>query len=661
MKTKIKNQKGNENRNKSNEAKKLIENLNEAAAKALIILLIFSSCIGAADAASFNSGVSVNLEKTIELNDFCTKLNYELKEQSDERIAFQFPTGDWGYVYRNGVVKVGSTKGFSLAQKDVLEREVMQIANINERGISEWREEQVRDSAVYYTQQANVFKRIKFKGSIKDCSYLNLKLMVPDCSIKEGKAKFKVHESIRGLISIDQGNCEFRGINGVEYITKCLTQGVHDIYFATGCVQGNHGFTIYIEAYTNPCEKSMTLYSETDSNFWTDGTDASKSIYDFNEHPPTPPKSCFVHSNCDSDGFCGSDKICRDKKKEDNPCLGNEECLSSNCVDGVCRPPGYCKTDTDCDSPRYCSDHKCLPKKQNDESCSTDNECLTNYCKDSKCQRITLIVKVDGNKIEDIEKIRMFIPPGYSGYKKLTLITDKGEVNNVEIHVSGEVADWFQEVEPFRISTAEMDKYLYLEVPTKISSYRSYHGILKINGVEKPIEVEVPNIDTNLQCDRAYFDKNKKLARCSAGVVNLGADTLNNLHISMRITSGGVIAQCDGIEDSNIGIAMLNKGELKQYDKILLKCNIELTDPNIQQLDYSLQMTAENSKVGESFTGEKSGKIYIKDIPVVEEPEESQDSRESPSKQPKGSRGYLLYIIIGVLLVIIIILLFIGK
>ncbi|ODS40963.1 hypothetical protein BEH94_10745 [Candidatus Altiarchaeales archaeon WOR_SM1_SCG] len=653
MKTKIKNKKGNINQKESNESKKLIKNLNKTAAKGLIILLIFSFCIGTANASEFNSGVSVNIEKTIELNDFCTKLNYELKEQSDERIAFQFSTGDWGYVYSNGVVKVGSMKVFSLAQKDVLERELIQIAKLDENSISALREEQVKDSAVYYMQQAGMFKKIRFEKYNKGCEYIKLKLVLPDCSVRDGRINFECPSCIFAPLYIDGVEVfdKEESSRGVKYITRHLTPGTHNLYIDV--YFGHPDITLYIEAYTTPTKKPMTLYSETDPNIWIDSS-PSKSINDFGEHPPTPSRSCFVHSDCDSDGFCGSDKICRDKKKEDNSCSENEECLSSNCVDEICRPRGYCTSDESCDPSKYCSDHKCLAKKQLDESCSSDNECSTNYCKDNKCQRITLLVKVDENKIEDIEKIRMFIPPGYSGYKKLTLSTDKGELNNVEIHVTGEVADWFQEVEPFGVSTSELNKYLYLEVPSDISAYRSYHGILNINGVEKPVEVEVPNIDTNLQCDRAYFDKNRKIAHCSAAVTNLG-DEIKNVHVSLRITNGGAIANCRGIEDSNIGIAMRDKPVLKRYDKILLDCNIELTDPNIEHLGYTLQMTAENSKVGESFTGEKSGKIYVKELPVVEEPGEPDDSKEIPPEQPTGDNGKYLYIIIGVLVVIIII------
>jgi len=241
MKNEIKNQKGNENRNKSKEAKKLIENLNNAAAKALIILSIFSSCIGAAGAANFNSGVSVNLEKTIELNDFCTKLNYELKEQSDERIAFQFPTGDWGYVYSNGVVKVGSTKGFSLAQKDVLEREVMQIVKLDENSISALREEQVKDSAVYYMQQAGMFKRVKFKWHSNkwDGDDINLKLIFPDCLIKEGVVKLSKGEVTCIAFNVDSDfvvpwECGDYHITIVKSISKYLSSGTHNLFMRYG-------------------------------------------------------------------------------------------------------------------------------------------------------------------------------------------------------------------------------------------------------------------------------------------------------------------------------------------------------------------------------------------------------------------------------------------
>jgi len=100
-------------------------------------------------------------------------------------------------------------------------------------------------------------------------------------------------------------------------------------------------------------------------------------------------ENCREDSQCNDlnnnglNEFCSINKACTDKKTEFNTCLGNNQCLSNNCLKSVCRAEGVvCDEDSECFGENtYCSaDNRCLLKLEKGQTCSINNECKTNTC-----------------------------------------------------------------------------------------------------------------------------------------------------------------------------------------------------------------------------------------------------------------------------------------
>ncbi len=67
-------------------------------------------------------------------------------------------------------------------------------------------------------------------------------------------------------------------------------------------------------------------------------------------------------------------------------CHNDSDCKTKNCVRGICRLEGYCKSSTDCSSDQYCVDNKCETLKPAGSQCSQDQECKTGNCFNETCR-----------------------------------------------------------------------------------------------------------------------------------------------------------------------------------------------------------------------------------------------------------------------------------
>lgn len=67
-------------------------------------------------------------------------------------------------------------------------------------------------------------------------------------------------------------------------------------------------------------------------------------------------------------------------------CYNDSDCATKNCINGMCRLEGYCKSDADCSPGQYCEDNKCETLKSTGSQCMENSECRTGNCFNETCK-----------------------------------------------------------------------------------------------------------------------------------------------------------------------------------------------------------------------------------------------------------------------------------
>jgi len=231
----------------------------------------------------FNSAVSTELGRSADMDTLYQRADqiYDVMEHDDSHIIWKFTgtTGDYAFIFADGRLAVGSMANFNLQSKDTLEKELNDLIDLIDTvaGVTQDEREYAVDHSAYYASEAGVYQRIKYKYNCNT----NLKLSVPDCTIKKArlnangfpKPGFYIYR-FNYYIDDEQVAGTSSGGSIHQDITSNIPSGVHNVYFKTTWT----GFiTSYIEAYTSPSAKKMVLYSD-DYKTWIEDTTQSVTL-----------------------------------------------------------------------------------------------------------------------------------------------------------------------------------------------------------------------------------------------------------------------------------------------------------------------------------------------------------------------------------------------
>ena len=303
-------------------------------------------------------------------------------------------------------------------------------------------------------------------------------------------------------------------------------------------------------------------------------------------------KSCNASKNCAGTqtcvgGFWGS-------------CLKDDTCCGVGCVSGDdCCPSGCSGSDSDCG---------CINGQT--RSCVAENGCMgSQICTNGQWDKcITSKIKIN------LDKIRSFIPPGYTETIELPLSVEDGvEMKNINIKVSGEVEKWFT-CEQIDVSDNTV-RSIFVEVPDDITHGRTYHGYLRMgcSPDDIPIEIKVISPIVVLKSNSVEFDpENPTPIGISGAVQNLDTDVLEDIVVTLTITSGAKIISAKGATDA-IGplVTSWSYNDLKRGEVESISLTLEITDPSTDKVGYEMLVGYKNPMTGEAIYGSKTDYITI--------------------------------------------------
>ena len=218
----------------------------------------------------FKSGASMMMGVPVDFKILNQRVGaiYDVMEHDDTHIVWKFTgtTGDWAFVFLDGRIVVASTVDFDLAAKDTMTKElndVMDMLNVVSPGlVKDDARNNALEVAIYYASEPEIYHRLKYDFK----TALDLKLMVPNCTVKQAR------------LSVTGGECCYEGqayyIDDQEVsscgtnvrwcdvspaeITNRIPWGLHKI---SSLASINDQHTMILEAITSPTPpKKFVLY-----------------------------------------------------------------------------------------------------------------------------------------------------------------------------------------------------------------------------------------------------------------------------------------------------------------------------------------------------------------------------------------------------------------